>query len=358
MKKHNFYAGPSILTDFTIHNTADAVLNFANTGLSILEVSHRSKEFQAVIDEASQLVRELLEVPEGYSILWLGGGASMQFCMIPMNFLKNKAGYIDTGTWAHNAIKEARLFGDVDVLASSEEAGYTFIPKGFEVPAELDYFHYTSNNTIYGTEIRKDPDVPCRLIADMSSDIFSRPIDVSKYDAIYAGAQKNLAPAGVTLIIVKDEALGHVDRQIPTMLDYRTHVKKGSMFNTPPVLPIYSALQTLRYYKQVGGIKELERRDLEKAKILYDTIDESKMFVGTVTDPADRSIMNVTFVMTEEYKDLEAKFVDFCINRGIIGIKGHRSVGGFRASLYNALPINSVRFLIEAMNDFEATHLK
>lgn len=358
MKKHNFYAGPSILTDFTIHNTADAVLNFANTGLSILEVSHRSKEFQAVIDEASQLVRELLEVPEGYSILWLGGGASMQFCMIPMNFLKNKAGYIDTGTWAHNAIKEARLFGDVDVLASSEDAGYTFIPKGFEVPAELDYFHYTSNNTIYGTEIRKDPDVPCRLIADMSSDIFSRPIDVSKYDAIYAGAQKNLAPAGVTLIIVKDEALGHVDRQIPTMLDYRTHVKKGSMFNTPPVLPIYSALQTLRYYKQVGGIKELERRDLEKAKILYDTIDESKMFVGTVTDPADRSIMNVTFVMTEEYKDLEAKFVDFCINRGIIGIKGHRSVGGFRASLYNALPINSVRFLIEAMNDFEATHLK
>lgn len=358
MKKHNFYAGPSILTDFTIHNTADAVLNFANTGLSILEVSHRSKEFQAVIDEASKLVKELLDVPEGYSVLWLGGGASMQFCMVPMNLLAKKAGYIDTGTWAHNAIKEARLFGDVEVLASSEEAGYTYIPKGFDVPADLDYFHYTSNNTIYGTELRKDPDVPCRLVADMSSDIFSRPVDVSKYDLIYAGAQKNLAPAGVTLVIVRDDALGHVDRPIPTMLDYRTHVNKGSMFNTPPVLPIYSALQTLRHYKQVGGIKELERRDLDKARLLYDTIDQSKMFVGTVTDPEDRSIMNVTFVMTPEYKELEPKFVDFCVNRGIIGIKGHRSVGGFRASLYNALPIDSVRFLIEAMNDFEATHLK
>lgn len=356
MKKHNFYAGPSILSDFTIRNTADAVLNFANTGLSVLEVSHRSKEFQAVIDEATALVKELLEVPDGYSVLWLGGGASMQFCMLPMNLLRNKAGYIDTGTWAHNAIKEARLFGDVEVLASSEDAGYTYIPKDFVIPEGLDYFHYTSNNTIYGTEIRKDPDAPCPLVADMSSDIFSRPVDVSKYDAIYAGAQKNLAPAGVTLVIVKEDALGHVDRPLPTMLDYRTHVKKGSMFNTPPVLPIFSALQTLRHYKQVGGIKELERRDLEKARILYDAIDSSKMFVGTVTDPEDRSIMNVTFVMTPEYKELEAKFVDFCLNRGIVGIKGHRSVGGFRASLYNALPVDSVRFLVEAMNDFEATH--
>ena len=356
MKKHNFYAGPSILSDFTIRNTADAVLNFADTGLSLLEVSHRSKEFQAVIDDASRLVKEILDVPEGYSVLWLGGGASTQFCMIPMNLLRTKAGYIDTGTWAHNAIKEARLFGEVEVLASSEAEGYTFIPKGFKVPADLDYFHYTSNNTIYGTEIRKDPDVKCRLVCDMSSDIFSRPIDISKYDAIYAGAQKNLAPAGVTLVIVRDDALGHVDRPLPTMLDYRTHVKKGSMFNTPPVLPIYSALQTLKYYKQLGGIKELERRDLEKAKILYDAIDNSRMFTGTVTDPEDRSIMNVTFVMTPEYKELESKFVDFCLNRGIVGIKGHRSVGGFRASLYNAMPIDSVRFLIEAMNDFEATH--
>ena len=280
----------------------------------------------------------------------------MQFCMIPFNFLAKKASYLDTGTWASNAIKEAKLFGDVDVVASSKEAGYTFIPKGFEVPADSDYFHSTSNNTIYGTELRKDPDVPCRLIADMSSDIFSRAIDFSKYDAIYAGAQKNLAPAGVTLVIVREDALGKVERAIPTMLDYRTHIKKGSMFNTPPVLPIFSALQTLRYYKQLGGIPELERRDLEKAALLYDAIDESKMFTGTVTDPADRSIMNVCFVMTPEYKELEGAFIDFCSARGIVGIKGHRSVGGFRASLYNALPIQSVKVLTEAMHDFEATH--
>ena len=239
MKKHNFYAGPSILSEYTIRNTADAIINFADMGLSILEVSHRSKQFQAVIDEASALVKELLEVPEGFHVLWLGGGASMQFCMIPFNLLAKKAAYIDTGTWASNAIKEARLFGEVDVVASSKEAGYTFIPKGFEVPADADYFHYTSNNTIYGTEIRKDPTVPCRMVADMSSDIFSRPIDFSNYDAIYAGAQKNLAPAGVTLVIVREDALGKVDRPIPTMLDYRTHIKKGSMFNTPPVLPIF-----------------------------------------------------------------------------------------------------------------------
>lgn len=356
MKKHNFYAGPSILSEYTIQNTADAILNFADTGLSILEVSHRSKEFQAVIDEASALVKELLHVPEGFHVLWLGGGASMQFCMVPYNLLAKRASYLDTGTWASNAIKEARLFGDVDVVASSKDENYTFIPKNYVVPADSDYFHYTSNNTIYGTEIRKDPDVPCRLVADMSSDIFSRAVDFSKYDLVYAGAQKNLAPAGVTLVIVREEALGHVDRVIPTMLDYRTHIKKGSMFNTPPVLPIYSALQTLRYYKQLGGIPALERRDLEKATLLYNAIDESKMFTGTVTDPADRSIMNVCFVMTPEYKELEKSFVDFCTARGIVGIKGHRSVGGFRASLYNALPISSVKVLIEAMKDFEATH--
>ncbi len=356
MKKHNFYAGPSILSEYTIRNTADAIINFADMGLSILEVSHRSKQFQAVIDEASAMVKELLEIPEGFHVLWLGGGASMQFCMIPFNFLAKKAAYIDTGTWASNAIKEARLFGDVDVVASSKEAGYTFIPKGFEVPADADYFHYTTNNTIYGTEIRKDPVVPCRIIADMSSDIFSRKIDFSNYDAIYAGAQKNLAPAGVTLVIVREDALGKVDRQIPTMLDYRTHIKKGSMFNTPPVLPIFSALQTLRYYKQLGGIAELERRDLEKAAYLYDAIDSSNMFEGTVTDPADRSIMNVCFVMTPEYKNLEADFIEFCAQRGIVGIKGHRSVGGFRASLYNALPIESVKVLVDAMHDFESTH--
>ena len=356
MKKHNFYAGPSILSQYTIKNTADAVIDFAGMGLSLLEISHRSKEFQAVIDEATALVKELLEIPEGYSVLWLGGGASMQFCMIPFNLLRNKAAYIDTGTWAHNAIKEARLFGQVDVVASSEAEKYTFIPKGFTVPADADYFHYTSNNTIYGTEIRTDPDVPCRLVADMSSDIFSRPVDVSKYDAIYAGAQKNLAPAGVTIVIVRDDALGHVDRAIPTMLDYRTHVKKGSMFNTPPVLPIFSALQTLRYYKELGGIKALQKIDEDKAAMLYDAIDSSRMFTGTVTDHADRSVMNVCFVMTPEYKDLEKDFIDFATARGMVGIKGHRSVGGFRASLYNALPVESVKALIETMKEFEAKH--
>lgn len=356
MKKHNFYAGPSILSEYTIQNTADAIINFAGTGLSVLEVSHRSKEFQAVIDEATALVKEILEIPAGFEVLWLGGGASMQFCMVPYNLLNRRAAFLDTGTWASNAIKEARLFGDVEVVASSKDDGYTFIPKGFEVPADVDYFHYTSNNTIYGTEIRKDPDVPCRLVADMSSDIFSRKIDFSKYDLIYAGAQKNLAPAGVTLVIVREEALGHVNRPIPTMLDYRTHIKKGSMFNTPPVLPIFAALQTLRYYKQLGGIEELERRDLEKAALLYQAIDDSKMFHGTVTDKADRSIMNVCFVMNDEYKHLEGDFVTFCADRGIVGIKGHRSVGGFRASLYNALPIDSVRVLVEAMHDFESTH--
>lgn len=355
MKKHNFYAGPSILSEYTIKNTADAILDFAGTGLSILEVSHRSKEFTAVIEEAQQLVKELLEIPEGYSVLFLGGGASMQFCMVPYNLLKKKAAYIDTGTWASNAIKEARLFGEVEVLASSKDKNYTYIPKGFAVPDDVDYFHYTSNNTIYGTEIRHDPQVNVPLVADMSSDIFSRPIDVSKYDVIYAGAQKNLAPAGVTVVIVKDGCLGNVDRAIPTMLDYRTHIKKGSMFNTPPVLPIYSALQTLKYYKELGGVKEMERRDLAKAELLYEAIDSSKMFVGTV-EPEDRSIMNVCFVMKPEYDGLDKEFINFATTKGIVGIKGHRSVGGFRASLYNALPIESVKVLVDAMKEFEKKH--
>ena len=355
MKKHNFYAGPSILSEYTIRNTADAILNFADTGLSVLEVSHRSKEFQAVIDEAMALVKELLEVPEGYSVLFLGGGASRQFCMVPYNLLAKKAAYLQTGTWATNAIKEARLFGDVDVVASSQDKNFTYIPKNYTVPADVDYFHFTSNNTIYGTEMRYDPELPVRLVADMSSDIFSRPVDVSKYDIIYAGAQKNLAPAGVTIVIVRDDALGHVDRPIPTMLDYRTHIKKGSMFNTPPVLPIFSALQTLRYYKQLGGIKAIEKMDLAKAEKLYEAIDASRMFVGTVA-PEDRSIMNVCFVMKPEYKELEADFVTFAGTKGIVGIKGHRSVGGFRASLYNALPMESVDVLVNAMKEFEAKH--
>ena len=356
MKKHNFYAGPSILSEYTIKNTAEAIIDFAGTGLSVLEVSHRSKEFVAVMEEARGLVKELLSVPDGYSVLFLGGGASLQFCMVPFNLLAKKAAYLETGTWAVNAIKEAKIFGEVDVVGSSKDANFTYIPKGFTIPADADYFHYTSNNTIYGTEIRKDPDSPVPMVADMSSDIFSREVDVAKYDIIYAGAQKNLAPAGVTIAIVKESALGHVDRLIPTMLDYRTHIKKDSMFNTPPVLPIFAALQTLRYYKQLGGVRALEKMDLAKAGKLYEAIDSSKMFTGTVTDPADRSIMNVTFVMKPEYKELEKDFIDFATSRGIVGIKGHRSVGGFRASLYNALPMESVDVLIAAMKDFEATH--
>lgn len=356
MKKHNFYAGPSIMSQFTIEETAKAVHNFADMGLSILEISHRSKQFQAVMDEAVALFKELLEIPEGYSVLFLGGGASLQFAMVPMNMLATKAAYLDTGVWANKAIKEAKLFGEVDVVASSKDKNYNYIPKDYTVPSDVNYFHYTSNNTIYGTEIRKDPEVGVRMIADMSSDIFSRPVDVAKYDLIYGGAQKNLAPAGVTFVIVKDDALGHVDRVIPTMLDYRTHVKKGSMFNTPPVLPIFSALQTLKYYKQLGGIREIEKLDLAKADALYSAIDGSKMFVATVPNHEDRSIMNVCFVMKPEYKDLEKDFIDYATAQGMMGIKGHRDVGGFRASLYNALPMESVQALIACMKEFEAKH--
>lgn len=355
MKKYNFYAGPSILSQYTIKNTADAVMDFAGTGLSILEISHRSKEFVAVMEEAQALVKELLDVPAGYEVLFLGGGASLQFCMVPFNLLKKKAAYLETGTWAVNAIKEAKLFGEVDVVASSKEANFNYIPKGYEIPDDADYFHFTSNNTIFGTEIRKDPDVKARLVSDMSSDIFSRPIDVAKYDIIYAGAQKNLAPAGVTLVIVREGALGNVDRAIPTMLDYRTHIKKGSMFNTPPCLPIYSALQTLKYYKSLGGVAALEKINEEKAAILYDEIDRNKLFKGTAA-VEDRSIMNVCFVMNDEYKDLEADFVEFAKGKGMIGIKGHRSVGGFRASIYNAMTKEGVEALVATMKEFEKAH--
>lgn len=355
MKKHNFYAGPSILTPYTIQKTADAVLNFADTGLSILEVSHRSKEFQAVIDEAVALFKELLQLPDDYHVLFLGGGASTQFCMVPYNLLEKKAAYINTGTWATNAIKQATLFGEVDILASSEDKNFTYIPKNFTIPSDVDYFHFTSNNTIYGTETRKDFDSPVPVVCDMSSDIFSRVFDPTKYGLIYGGAQKNLAPAGVTFVIVKESLLGHVSRAIPTMLDYRTHIKKGSMFNTPPVLPIYSALMTLRYYKEQGGVAVMEKRDLEKAAILYDEIDRNKLFVGTVNEE-DRSIMNVCFVMRPEYAELEKDFLDFATSKGMVGIKGHRSVGGFRASLYNALPKESVLALVDCMKEFEAKH--
>ena len=355
MKKYNFNAGPSMLPREVIENTAKQILDFNGSGLSLMEISHRAKDFQPVVDEAVSLIKELLGVPEGYSVIFLGGGASLQFCQVPYNFLIKKAAYLNTGTWAKKAMKEAKLFGEVVEVASSADANYTFIPKDWTCPTDVDYLHITTNNTIYGTEIRKDLDVPVRLIADMSSDIFSRPVDVAKYDCIYAGAQKNLAMAGVTVIIVKDDALGKAPRQIPTMLDYRTHVEKGSMFNTPPVVPIYSALENLRWLKKNGGVEAMDKRAHERADMLYAEIDRNKLFRGTVKEE-DRSVMNICFVMNDEYKDLEKPFLDYAVSQGMVGIKGHRSVGGFRASCYNAQTVEGVQALIKCMKDFEANH--
>jgi phosphoserine aminotransferase len=356
MKKHNFYAGPSILPEYTIKNTADAVLNFAGTGLSVMEVSHRGKEFVAVMDEAQALFKELLQIPEGYEVLFLGGGASTQFCMVPYNLLNKKAAYLNTGSWAAKAQKEGKFFGEVVEVASSKDANYNYIPKDYKVPSDADYFHITTNNTIFGTEIKKDLEVGVPLVADMSSDIFSRQIDVSKYAVIYGGAQKNLAPAGLAFVIVKTDILGKVDRNIPTMLDYRTHVNGGSMFNTPPVLPVFAALQTLKWLKEQGGIAAMQKKNEEKAAVLYNEIDRNKLFKATVADEEDRSLMNICFVMNDEYAELEKPFLDFATEKEMIGIKGHRSVGGFRASTYNALPIESVKALVETMKEFEKNH--
>jgi phosphoserine aminotransferase len=353
MKKHNFAAGPSILSPYTIKHTAEGILDLDQSGLSIMEISHRSKEFMAIMEETQQLFKDLLDIPSGYSVLLLQGGASMQFCMVPYNLLETKAAYLDTGSWANKAIKEAYTFGEVDVVASSKESTYSYIPRDYKVPADADYFHITTNNTIYGTEIKEDLDCEVNLVADMSSDIFSRPMDVSKYALIYGGAQKNLAPSGVTFVIIKEDILGKVDRSIPTMLDYRTHIDKGSMFNTPPCVAIYAAMHTLRWYKEQGGVEAMYKLNLEKAAILYDEIDRNPLFVSGITNEADRSIMNVTFVMSEEYKEKEAEFLTFATERGMSGIKGHRSVGGFRASIYNAMPRASVEALIDTMKAFE-----
>ncbi|MDR2085712.1 MAG: 3-phosphoserine/phosphohydroxythreonine transaminase [Dysgonamonadaceae bacterium] len=352
MEKYNFNAGPSILPKETIENTSRAIENFAGSGLSLMEISHRSKDFQAVMDETVVLFKELLDIPDGYSVLFLGGGASLEFCMIPYNLLEKKAAYLNTGTWANKAQKEAKLFGEVVEVASSKEANYSYIPKNYTIPSDADYFHITTNNTIFGTEIHTDLDSPVPLVADMSSDIFSRPVDVGKYGLIYGGAQKNLAPAGVTFVVVKEELLGKVSRPIPTMLDYRTHIKDGSMFNTPPVVPVYAALQTLKWLKALGGVESMYKRNKEKAALLYDEIDRNKLFHGTAA-VEDRSLMNICFVMNEEYQSLEAEFYQFATARGMVGIKGHRSVGGFRASTYNALPKEAVMALIETMQEFE-----
>lgn len=354
MKKHNFYAGPSILPQYTLDKSIEGIKDFAGTGLSILEISHRSKEFVACMNDTIALIKELLEIPAGYQVLFLGGGASLQFCMVPMNLMKKKSAYLVTGEWATKAHKEALLFGEAVEVASSKDKMFNYIPKNYTIPEDADYFHITTNNTIYGTEWKHDPQVNIPLIADMSSDIFSRPVDISKYSLIYAGAQKNLAPAGVTLIIIKEDILGKVERPIPTMLDYRTHIKGESMFNTPPVFPVFAAQQTLKWLKELGGVKVMHRKNIEKAKVLYDEIDRNKLFVPTVTDAEDRSIMNICFVMAPEYKELEKEFADFAKAKGMLGIEGHRSVGGFRASTYNALPRESVEALVDAMKEFES----
>lgn len=357
MKKHNFNAGPSILADEVIENAAKAVLDFNSTGLSVLSISHRSKDFDQVMADADALFRELLHIPDNYKIIYLGGGASTYFYQIPANFLGKKAGYVNTGVWSKKAIKEAKRYGEVEVLASSEDRNFTYIPKGFAIPTDLDYLHITSNNTIYGTEYHEDIDSPVPLIADMSSDILSRPVDVTKYAMIYGGAQKNLAPAGVAFGIIREDMLDRIVRDLPTMVNYRTHVENNSMFNTPPVFPIYVLKETLRWLKSIGGVAEIHRRNVAKAQLLYDEIDRNPLFRGTV-EKEDRSLMNICFVMADGYEELAPLFMEEAKARGIVGIKGHRLVGGFRASCYNALPIESVQVLVECMREFAEKHAK
>ena len=353
MKKvHVFNAGPCLLPQVAIDKAIEALKDFSGTGISVISISHRTKEWDAVMDECRSLWKELLHIPDTHEVVFLGGGASLQFLCVPMNFLEKKAAYLDTGVWASKALKEAKGLGDAYAIASSKDKNYTYIPKGFEIPADLDYLHITTNNTIYGTEIKEDIDCPCPLIADMSSDIMSRPVDVSKYDLIYGGAQKNVGPAGVTFAIVKKEALGRVSRYIPTMLDYRTHVDKLSMFNTPPVFNIFVMNETLKWIKSMGGVEAIHQVNLAKANLLYDEIDRNSMFIGTAVKE-DRSIMNVCFVMAPGKEDLQDEFFAFAKERGMVGIKGHRSVGGFRASLYNACTLEDVQALVDCMKEFE-----
>lgn len=349
--KHNFGAGPGILPHEVLKQAAEAVVNFNGIGLSILEISHRSAEFEAVLEEAVKLVKELLQVPEGYSVLFLQGGASQQFAMVPYNLLPEggKAAYLETGVWANKAAKEAKYFGNVEVVATSKESNFNYIPKDYEIPADAAYFHITSNNTIYGTQLQEFKKSPVPLVSDMSSDIFSRRFNVEDFGLIYAGAQKNMGPAGVTLVIVKDEILGKVDRKIPAMFNYQTQIEGGSMYNTPPVFAIYVSMLTLRWLKAKGGVAAIEQENNSKAEQLYREIDRNPLFKG-VSVTEDRSKMNVCFVMNNP--EHEKPFLKLCDEKGIVGIKGHRSVGGFRASIYNALPITSVHTLIDTMQEF------
>lgn len=353
MKKvHNFNAGPCVLPKEAVNASIEALKDFKGTGMSVIEISHRSKEWEAVMKETEDLWKELLQIPDGYRVLFLGGGASLQFLMVPMNFMNKKAAYLETGVWAKKAIKEAKGLGETVVVASSADTTFNYIPKGYTIPTDADYFHITTNNTIYGTEIKEDINSPVPLIADMSSDIMSRPVDVSKYAMIYGGAQKNVGPAGVTFVIVKESMLGKVDRYIPTMLDYKTHVENDSMFNTPPVFSILVMNETLKWVKKMGGLEAVNKMNREKAEILYNEIDRNSMFVGTA-EKDSRSIMNVCFVMNPQYKEKEENFMAFAKENGMVGIKGHRSVGGFRASIYNACPKEDVEALVACMQEFE-----
>lgn len=345
------------MADEVYASAAKAIMDFNDSGISILSISHRTPDFDAVMAEADSLFRELLHIPDNYKIIYLGGGASTYFYEIPANFLGKKAAYINTGVWSKKAIKEAKRYGEVEVIASSEDKNFNYIPKGFTIPADADYLHITSNNTIYGTEYHEDLDSPIPVIADMSSNILSRPIDVTKYAMIYGGAQKNLAPAGVAFAIIREDMVERVVRDLPSMMQFKTHIDNNSMFNTPPVFPIFVLKETLKWLKSIGGVEEIYRRNQEKAALLYDEIDRNPLFRGTV-EKESRSLMNICFVMAEGYEELAAEFMAYAKEQGIVGIKGHRLVGGFRASCYNALPKESVEVLVKCMQDFAAKYAK
>jgi phosphoserine aminotransferase len=349
--KHNFNAGPSILPQQAIDATIEALRNFNNSGLSIAEISHRSTGWDEAMDECRFLWKDLLLIPDGYETLFLHGGASQQFLMLPYNLLQTKSAYLDTGVWATKAIEAAKYFGEVRIIASGKDSNYSVIPK-YEIPTDVDYFHFTSNNTIFGTEIRTDPDSPVNMVSDMSSDILSRRVDVSKYAVIYGGAQKNAGTAGLAFVIIRQDVLGKVSRDIPAFFDYRIHIKNKSMYNTPPVIPIFMMKETLKWLKSIGGVAEIERRNKAKADCLYNEIDRNTVFKGTAAIDS-RSRMNVCFVLNDKYAGKENDFLELSKKYGIVGIKGHRSVGGFRASLYNALPLESVETLVECMKEFE-----
>lgn len=354
--KHNFNAGPAVLPEYTIQKSIEAIRDFNGSGLSLLCISHRSKDFDKVMDDAVAMTKKLLDIPEGYSVIFVGGGATTQFYNVPFNFLKTKAAYLDTGKWPTGAIKEAKIWGEVDVVASSADKNYNYIPRGFTISTDVDYFELCSNNTIEGTEIFEDFDSPVPMISDMSSDIFSRPVDVSKYSLIFAGAQKNFAPAGTTMVIFKDSFAEKQVRKVPTLSDYKKIAEKNSMFNTPPVFPIFAGLKTMEWIEKEGGVKEMEKRAIARSTKIYDAIEGSKFFKPNVPDPRDRSRMNITFSMKDEYADLADAFLALSKERGCVGLAGHRSVGGFRASCYNALPMESVDALVALIKEFEAAH--